>query len=145
MKRLITGSQTRFLEMVKLDRKAIDLLKGKNFAFIATINPDGSPQVTPVWVDTDGSKILVNSALGRVKVKNLLRDSRVALAVSDANNPYFFLSFDGKVVQKFTGKKADDHIDFLSFKYTGNKKYQGRKAKEKRILFVIEPIHVRTW
>ena len=151
MKRLITGSPGWLLEMVKLDKKAIDLLKGKNFAFLATINPDGSPQVTPVWVDTDGSKILVNSALGRVKVKNLLRDSRVALAVADANNPYFFISFDGKVVQKFTGKKADDHIDFLSFKYTGNKKYlgadsyPGRQPGEVRVTVRVVPetIHRR--
>jgi len=131
--------------MVKLDRKAVDLLKGKNFAFIATINRDGSPQVTPVWVDTDGTKILINTAIGRVKEKNVSRDSRVAIAVSDANNPYSFLSFDGKVVQTFTGKKADDHIDFLSFKYTGNKKYQGHKPTEKRILLLVEPTHVRTW
>ncbi len=131
--------------MVKLDKKALDLLKGKNFAFIATINRDGSPQVTPVWVDTDGAKILINTAIGRVKEKNVSRDSRVAVAVSDANNPYSFLSFDGKVVEKFTGKKADDHIDFLSFKYTGNKEYQGRKPTEKRVLLVVEPTRVRTW
>src|SRR5271169_4580513 len=112
--------------MVRLNKKAIGLLKGKNFAFIATINPDGSPQLTPVWADTDGSKVLVNTAIGRVKEKNVSRDPRIAVAVADQANPYSFLSFDGKVIKTIPGKKADDHIDYLSFKYTGNKKYQNR-------------------
>ena len=131
--------------MVKLDKKALDLLKGKNFGFIATINPDGSPQVTPVWVDTDGEKILVNTALGRVKEKNISRDPRVAIAVAEAGNPYSFLSFDGRVERAVTGKSADDHIDSLSFKYTGNRKYRGRNPAEKRVKLIVEPTHVRVW
>ena len=129
--------------MVKLNRKAIGLLKGKNFAFVATINRDGSPQLTPVWADTDGSKVLINTAIGRVKERNVSRDPRIAVAVADAANPYSFLSFDGKVVETIPGKRADDHIDYLSFKYTGNRKYQGRSAAQKRIILVVEPTHIR--
>jgi len=129
--------------MVKLNDKALGLLKGKNFAFIATINRDGSPQVTPVWVDTDGSKVLVNTALGRAKERNVSRDPRVALAVADAANPYSYLSIDGKITGMTTGKNADDHIDSLSYKYTGNKKYQNRAPKEKRVILSIEPVRIR--
>jgi PPOX class probable F420-dependent enzyme len=131
--------------MEKLNEKALGLLKGKNFAFVATLNPDGSPQLTPVWSDTDGKNILVNTAIGRVKERNIRRDPRVAIAVADAANPYSFLSFDGKVTKKIVGKKAKDHIDSLSFKYTGNRKYRGRDPKEKRILLVVEPTHIRDW
>jgi PPOX class probable F420-dependent enzyme len=131
--------------MVKLHKKAVDLLKGKNFAFVATINRDGSPHVTPVWVDTDGKKILINTALGRVKERNISRDPRVGISVAEAANPYSFISFDGKVERTVTGKEADEHIDSLSFKYTGNKKYQGRTAKEKRVILVVDPIHIIEW
>ncbi|MDA4114672.1 MAG: PPOX class F420-dependent oxidoreductase, partial [Thaumarchaeota archaeon] len=114
--------------MVKLNEKALNILKGKNFAFLATINKDGSPQVTPVWVDTDGTKVLINTAVGRAKERNISRDPRVAVAVADGANPYSFVSLDGKVTKSVTGKKADDHIDSLSLKYTGNAKYQGHNA-----------------
>lgn len=129
--------------MVKLSDKAVALLKGKNFAFVATIDPDGSPQLTPVWADTDGKNVLINTAIGRVKEKNVSRDPRVAIAVADSANPYSFLSLNGKVIKKVTGMKAEDHIDFLSFKYTGNRKYQGRTASQRRIILVVVPTHVR--
>jgi PPOX class probable F420-dependent enzyme len=143
MKRLILGSSGRFSDMVKLNEKAINILKGKNFAFLATINKDGSPQVTPVWVDTDGTKVLINTAVGRAKERNISRDPRVAVAVADTANPYSFVSLDGKVTKSVTGKKADDHIDSLSLKYTGNAKYQGHNATEKRILLTVEPTRIR--
>ncbi|MDA4135116.1 MAG: PPOX class F420-dependent oxidoreductase, partial [Thaumarchaeota archaeon] len=133
-----------FFGMTKLNDKAIALLRGKNFAYVATLNRDGSPQLTPVWADTDGKNVLVNTAVGRVKEKNIARDPRVAVATYDVTNPYSWTSVDGKVVKKITGKRADDHIDSLSFKYTGNKKYQG-KPKEKRIILVIAPIRIRQW
>jgi PPOX class probable F420-dependent enzyme len=129
----------------KLTEKAVALLKGKNFATIATINPDGAPQVTPVWVDTDGTNVIVNTAIGRVKEKNIARDPRVAISVFDMKDPYSWVSIDGRVVRKITGKEADESIDFLSYKYTGNKKYQGRTPGERRIKLIIEPIHIRAW
>lgn len=131
------------MTMVKLSDKAVALLMGKNFAFVATIEPDGSPQLTPVWVDTDGKNALINTAMGRVKEKNISRDPRVAVAVADSTNPYSYLSFNGKVTKRITGKKAEDHIDLLSFKYTGNRKYQGRTPTQRRIILVVQPTHVR--
>lgn len=125
--------------MAKLSERAIALIKAKNFAYLGTINRDGSPQITPVWVDTDGKNVLINTAVGRLKERNVKRDPRVAVAVYDAGNQYTGVSIAGRVVKTELGKKADDHIDFLSHKYTGNKKYQGRKATEKRIILVIEP------
>ncbi len=129
--------------MVKLNEKAASVLKGKNFAFIATINPDGSPHVSPVWVDTDGTNVLINTAIARVKERNAKRDPRVAVAVTDAANPYYRVVLDGKVTETITGKRANDSIDSLSFKYTGNKKYQAGGSGEKRVLLVIKPTRIR--
>jgi PPOX class probable F420-dependent enzyme len=128
--------------MIKLSEKAVKLLKGKNFAFVATIGRDGSPHLTPVWADTDGSRVLINTAVGRVKERNVSRDPRVTIAVADSANPYSYVSLKGKVTKRITGKRADEHIDSLSFKYTGNKKYQGRNAAEKRVILVIEPTSI---
>jgi PPOX class probable F420-dependent enzyme len=124
-----------------LKAKDISLLKGKSFAHIATLNRDGSPHVTPVWVDTDGTKIMVNTAIGRVKERNLARDPRVALSLFDENDPYSWISLDGKVVEKITGAHADNHINYLSMRYTGQK-FQG-SPDEKRIILVIEPTRIR--
>lgn len=128
--------------MVKLDKEAVALFKGKNFAYIATVNRDGSPQVSPVWVDIDGEQIIVNTAVGRVKERNVSRDKRVGLAIHDSSNPYSRRIVKGKVVKEVTGKKADESIDALSFKYTGNKKYQGRTPGEKRVVWFIQPVSV---
>ncbi len=129
--------------MEKLSSKAIALLKGKNFVSLGTINRDGSPHVTTLWVDTDGRNVLVNTAKKRVKDLNVARDPRVSLAVFDLTNPYYRLHLDGKVVKQITGKKADDHIDSLSAKYTGVKKYKKSNPTEHRVIYVIEPTHIR--
>ena len=125
--------------MVELSEKAKKLLKGKNFAFVATINKDGSPQLTPTWVDTDGENVLINTALSRQKEKNVTRDPRVTVGVFDSSNPYDYVSIRGKVVKKVTGKAADDHIDMLAAKYTGASKYGGRSPGEKRVILMIRP------
>ena len=125
--------------MAELSEKAKKLLIGKNFAFVATINKDGSPQLTPTWIDTDGANVLVNTALGRQKSKNVARDPRVTIGVFDSSNPYDYISISGKVAKKVTGKAADDHIDKLAKKYTGASKYAGRAPKEKRVILVIRP------
>ena len=125
--------------MIKLSKKAIALLKGKNFAYLGTVNRDGSPQVTPVWIDTDGKNVLVNTALGRAKERNVSRDPRVAVAVYDGLNQYTGVSISGKVIGRITGKRADEHIDSLSYKYTGQKKYKSSKPEEKRVILVVEP------
>jgi PPOX class probable F420-dependent enzyme len=128
-----------------LTEQARKLLEGKNFVFVATINRDGSPQVTPTWVDTDGKFVLVNTAVGRVKQKNVKRNPNVALAITDQNDPYDFVQIRGKVVEQIRGKIADDHIDKLAKKYTGKDKYANRRPGEQRILLKIEPRRVSGW
>jgi len=127
--------------MTKLDKRAVALFRGKNFAYIATINRNGTPQLTPIWSDSDGKNVLVNTEIGRVKHKNAVRDKRVAISIYDQGNPYSRVSVNGKVVKEITGKKAKDHIDLLALKYTG-KKYQDRASAEKRIILVVAPLRV---
>ena len=122
----------------KLPDKYADLLQKKAFANLGTLNSDGSPQVTPVWVDYDGKHVRINSALGRQKDKNIRRDPRVSLAIQDPENPYRYLEIRGKVVD-ITEKGADDHINSLAKKYLGKDVYPFRQAGEKRVLYKIEP------
>jgi len=126
--------------MTALSDKAKRLLKGKNFAFVATLNRDGSVQLTPTWVDTDGENVLVNTALGRMKQINVSRDSRVTIGVFDQSNPYEYVSISGKVAKQVKGKEAEDHIDKLALKYTGAKKFKRSDPKEKRVILVTRPL-----
>jgi len=121
-----------------LPEKYSDLLKKKAFANLGTLNPDGSPQVTPVWVDYDGKHVRINSALGRAKDKNIRRDPRVSMAIQDPENPYRYLEIRGKVVE-ITQKGADEHIDSLAKKYLGKDTYPFRQPGETRVLYKIEP------
>lgn len=127
------------LVLPELSDRAKKLLNGKNFAFVATVNTDGSPQLTPTWVDTDGENVLVNTALGRQKAKNVARDPRVTVGVFDISDPYDYVSIRGKVVKEVTGKAADDHIDRLSLKYRGEPKYKRWDPNEKRVILMIRP------
>ncbi|HEX9318630.1 MAG TPA: PPOX class F420-dependent oxidoreductase [Nitrososphaeraceae archaeon] len=115
------------------------LFEGKNFVFVASLMEDGSPHVTPTWVDIEDGTILVNTAIGRTKQKNISRDGRVALAIADQSNPYDMVTVRGKVVQQITGPVAEEHIDKLAKKYMGKDKYPGRGPGEKRILLKIKP------
>jgi PPOX class probable F420-dependent enzyme len=123
----------------KLPDKYADLLQKKAFANLATLNSDGSPQVTPVWVDYDGNYVRINSARGRQKDKNITRDPRVSLAIQDPENPYRYLEIRGKVIEA-TEKGADDHINKLAKKYLGKDEYPYRQPGEKRVLYKIEPL-----
>ena len=114
------------------------LFKDKNFAFLATIMDDGSPQVTPVWVDTDGDYIIINTAEGRLKHKNISRDPRVAVSVLDHANPYKMVTVQGTVVEQTT-TGADEHIDKMAKKYLGLDKYPGRVPGETRVVLKIKP------
>ena len=118
------------------------MLKGKNFAFVATLNKDGSPQLTPTWVDTDGKNVLVNTALGRQKTVNVIRDPRVSVGVFKHSNPYEYVSIRGDVAKRVEGKEADDHIDSLARKYRGVKKFRRNNPKERRVILVIRPSKV---
>jgi PPOX class probable F420-dependent enzyme len=114
------------------------LFEGKNLVYVASLMKDGSPHVAPTWVDIDGT-ILVNTAVGRVKQKNISRDDRVALAISDHNNPYNMVTIRGKVVDQITGQEAEEHIDKLAKKYIGKDKYPGRAPGERRVILKIKP------
>lgn len=122
-----------------------DLLTSKKaFAFLATVSPDGRPQVTPVWVDADpNGLVLVNSAKGRVKDRYMRQDANVALAVSDPDNPYRHLAVRG-VVKDITTAGAEEHIDTLAKKYLGLERYPNRKPGEERVIYKIEPTSVAT-
>jgi PPOX class probable F420-dependent enzyme len=119
------------------------LLKGKNFGNLATIMPDGSPQVTPVWVDLEGEVILVNTAERRVKLRNVARDPRVALSVFDQEDPYRKIAVRGRVVE-ITKRGAEEHIDRMAKKYRGLDTYPWRQPGIARVLIRIEPLQVST-
>lgn len=128
--------------MVNLTDKAKKILEGKNFVFIATVNPDGTPQVTPTWVDTDSKYVLINTAIGRVKHRNLKKNPNVALAIYDQTNPYNLVMIKGKVVDFIAGPTAEKHIDKMAKKYTGQDKYPNRRPGEERVLLKIEPLRI---
>ena len=113
-----------------------DLFTKKAFAHLATLMPDGSPQVTPVWCDYDGTYILVNSAKGRVKDKNMRRNRNVGITIVDPENPYRHLAMRGEVAE-ITEQGADSHIDKLAKKYMGKDKYPLRQPGEVRVMYKI--------
>jgi PPOX class probable F420-dependent enzyme len=101
-----------------LEPADVELLEGRSFGHFVTLNEDGSPQATPVWIDVDDDgHVLVNSAAGRRKDRNARRDPRVAVSVHDQDDPYRWLSVEGRVVELREGSEADDHIDALSRRY----------------------------
>jgi PPOX class probable F420-dependent enzyme len=117
-----------------------DLFRKKALAHLATLMPDGSPQVTPVWVEYDGTHVLINSARGRQKDRNLRRNAAVALSLSDPDNPYRYLEVRGRVVD-ITEQGADAHIDRLAKKYLGVDSYPWRSPTEVRVTYRIQPTH----
>ena len=116
-----------------------DLLTKKAFAHLATVMPDGSPQVTPVWFDEEGHHLRVNSTVGRLKDRNIRRDPRVSLSILDPDNPYRYLEVRGRVVE-ITETGADSHIDALARKYMGVDIYPFHQAGVKRVIYKIEPL-----
>jgi PPOX class probable F420-dependent enzyme len=121
-----------------IPQQYLDLFDKKAFGHLATIMPDGSPQTTPVWVDFDGKHVRFNSALGRVKDKNVRRDPRVAISIQDPEKPYRYLEVRGRVVE-ITQDGAEVHVNKLSQKYTGKPVYAKRSPDEVRVLYKIEP------
>jgi PPOX class probable F420-dependent enzyme len=119
----------------------LDLFQKKAFAELATLMPDGSPQVTPVWVDFDGSYILVNSAKGRRKDANMHERPKVALSILDPDNPYRYLQVRGTVAE-ITEDGAAAHIDKMAQKYLGMEKYPFSQPGEVRVLYKIRPEHI---
>jgi PPOX class probable F420-dependent enzyme len=123
-----------------IPEKYRDLFSKRAFASLGTLMPDGSPQVTPVWCDLEGDKVIFNSAKGRQKDKNVRRDPRVAVAIVDPENPYRYLEIRGKVVE-ITERGADEHIDKLAKKYLDVDKYPYRQKDEVRVIYKIQPEH----
>ena len=121
-----------------LSEDDVKMLTDTNIAFIATVNKDGSPQVTPVWIHMEGELIIVNTEVGRVKQLNVERDPRVSISLVDKNDPYKFLGLDCKVIEQTTAG-ADSGIDALSKKYLNKDNYPFRKPDEKRITLKIRP------
>ncbi|HET8675513.1 MAG TPA: PPOX class F420-dependent oxidoreductase, partial [Blastocatellia bacterium] len=121
-----------------IPEKYKDLFNKKAFANLATLMPDGTPQVTPVWVDYDGSHVLVNSARGRQKDKNMERNPSVSLSIMDPDNPYRYLEVRGRVAE-ITEEGAEEHIDKMAKKYMGLDKYPLRQPGERRVLYKIKP------
>jgi len=118
--------------------KYLDLFRDKKaFAHIATVMPDGSPQVTPVWIDYRNGRIAFNTARGRVKDKNLKEGAKIALSITDPDNPYRYVQVRGTVA-KVTEDGADKHIDALAKKYMGVDKYPFHTPNEKRVIYEIE-------
>jgi len=126
---------------VKISEGIRKLLEEPNFANLATLMPDGSPQVTPVWVDFDGTHILVNTAEGRQKPRNVRHDPRVAVSIFSHQSPYSYATFRGRVVE-ITHEGADQHIDRMAKKYLGRDTYPFRQPGERRVIFKIAPEHV---
>ena len=118
-----------------------DLFAKRTFASLATLMPDGQPQVTPVWCDYDGSYVIVNSAKGRVKDRNMRRDPRVTLTLMDPENPYRYIEVRGRVVE-ITESGADDHINKMAKKYLGQDVYPFRQPGEVRVMYRIRPERV---
>jgi PPOX class probable F420-dependent enzyme len=126
-----------------LTEDQVALLREKVLAHVATVMPDGSPHVTPVWVDTDGEAVLFNTAKGRLKYRNLSRDPRVAISLSAKDNDYRTVVMRGRA--EIIEEGADAHIDRLAKKYLGADSYPGRQPGEVRVTVRVVPetIHRR--
>ena len=121
-----------------MDDKVIQLFSAKNLVFIATVMKDGSPQVSPVWANYDDGHVLVNTAEGRIKHKNILRDPRVAVSVVSKNNPLDMTTIRGTVTELIPDYDYS-HADKLTLQYMDREKYPFKRADEKRIILKIKP------
>ena len=120
--------------MRKLSPTQVEFLRRRQFAHVATVNADGSPQVTALWVDTDGEAVLLNTAKGRVKHRNLLRDPRIAISIVDFENPYSSLTVTGRA--QLIDEGALEHIRSLQEKYHGNRDFPLQPGEERVIIRV---------
>ena len=124
--------------MAAIPDEAKHLFENRDFAHIATLNSDGSPQNSAVWIGLDGDLVTFNTAEGRLKTKNVARDGRVAISIVNQENPYENLIIQGKVVE-MTHDGADDDIDALAKRYLDADSYPFRQDGEVRVIVKIEP------
>ncbi len=120
------------------DENITRLFDGRNFAFFATVKKDGSPQVTPTWIDRDKDILLINTAEGRIKQKNVTRDPRVSISLVDDQNPYSMVTISGRVIEQTT-EGANEHIDKVARKYLNAEQYPGHSPDVKRVVLKIKP------
>ena len=128
--------------MAEIPAEAERLFQGKTFAHVATLMEDGSPQVSPVWIDIEDGLVLFNTAEGRLKPRNLRRDPRVAVSLTNPDNPYENVLIRGRVTE-MTHEGADEHIDALAKRYMGVDEYPLRQPGEERVIVKIEPEKVQ--
>jgi PPOX class probable F420-dependent enzyme len=119
--------------MTELSPTDLEYLTGTDFATFVTVNPDGSPQATITWVDAADGHVLVNTAMGRVKDRNVRANPRIALSVMRGGDAYDWISITGTVVDIETGERAERHIDELSWRYDGHG-YRYRPGQVREIL-----------
>jgi len=129
---------------VKIEGRAEELLRAKNFCNVASLRADGTVHGVPVWVDVQDGRPVVNSAEGRSWVRNLERDPRVTLTVQNLENPYEYLEIRGRV-SEHTHEGADEHIDSLAKKYMDADSYPFRQPGEQRVIIRVEPDHVHAF
>ena len=130
--------------MTELSEDVREKLKQPRFWFLATNMEDGSTQVTPMWVDVDDEHVIVNTAIGRLKERNIRRDPRVTLTAAEPENPYSWIQIRGRVVEFIVGDAAFESIDSLAKKYLGEDKYPYLEPGEQRVILRIEPTVVVT-
>ncbi len=129
--------------MVELDARVRARLVAPTFWHLATLNRDGSPQVTPMWVDLEGEHVVFNTAIGRVKEENLRRDPRLSLSCVNPDNPYDRVEIRGRAVRFVEGDEAERGMDRLAKKYVGTERFEWRIPGERRVAVLVEPTHVR--
>ncbi len=125
--------------MATLSTAVRDKLSRRNFGFLATLMADGWPHVSPVWVDVEDDRILVNTSAGRVKERNIRRDPRVGLSIAEADDPYDKVDIRGRVVEVFGGEEAREHIHALNRKYHQTYEPYPLRPGEERFILHIEP------
>jgi PPOX class probable F420-dependent enzyme len=121
----------------KLDTKIYELARGRNFAALTTMLPDGHPQTQVMWIDADEDRLLINTEVHRQKFRNVERDPRVTVMIWDQQDPYHFVEVRGEVVEKVKGPEAREHIDALSQKYRGEP--YGNTVQSERVILRIAP------
>ncbi|MEU9334506.1 PPOX class F420-dependent oxidoreductase [Streptomyces sp. NPDC048290] len=126
-----------------LDTLVRDRLRAATFWHLATVGPDGAPQVSPMWADLEGDLVMVNTSVGRVKEENLRRDPRVSLSHIDPANPYDRIEIRGRVSAFVEGERAERAMDRLTRKYLGEDRYPWLLPGERRLMLLIEPVRVR--
>lgn len=128
--------------MAELSEKVRNLIEAPNLAFLAEVMEDGSPHVSPVWITLEGGNISFNTAVGRLKERNMRRDSRVAISLADKDNFYDKVDIRGRVVELVEGDEAERQIDELAKKYIGQDTYPWRRPGEVRVKVVVKPVAV---